>query len=1237
MSRKTGRLKVLVLLLGVPHLVNASPMWSEETHEIAFGDFNADNRSDMLYIAKDAAQSSGIVLSTSAGGTLADANQTWPSNHLGIPWHSGTYKPVIADFNNDGRDDIFLQRQSAGDHYLLLASGLGQFTAIKQTLPNNTGGQLWSANEHRLVAGDFNGDGKADLFLQAVRPSGVHALFLCDASTSTFTSAQQTWGDGKFDFAWSLSRANVFAGEFTGDNKDDLLVQGKPDIVIIDFDVPFPVPHYRPDSFGIMQAKPLSNNDIFYLPVYDYWDRFERGGDWSGVHYRAVVADFNGDGRSDVFLQGRTQAHQNRLMITGSNGQMTSTNVLADATLQAFSSAQGRIHAGNFDGTGAAGLYLQASTSAGTNQYVENATTSTAVLVNHHSPSVSTPPAQVYQAFTTATRYNAGGQVTGTISPDPDGGGPLHYAAVRNTYDSAGRLIRVETGELSSWFNENTQPKDWSGFTVFSSIELTPDQYGRVIKKVAKGSDGVAFAATQQNYNPIGQPLCKAVRMNPSAFASLPSNACELGAQGAYGPDRITKTEFNLWDQLLTETRAVGTSLEQIHVINTYNERLLETQTDANGNMTEYSYTNYRRLWKRWYPSKTDKGNVNASDYNEYTYDANGNVLTDRKRNGDVITYTYDTMNRPTFKNLSDNTHSPDVAMDYDLRGLLRHSRFTDDAGPGIINTYDGFGRLKTDTNNLSGTNRVLTYEYDRNGNRKRITHPDGNYFTYEFDDLNRMVEIKESGSTSLLKVGYYPNGRRRGIARLNGSGAATNYHFDATQRLDDFNQDFDLAGTSNDLTNSFSYNPKSQIEELTQSNNQYSYTGANDRTGNYVSNGLNQYSTIGAQSVVYDTNGNLTSDNGWSATYDMENHLVATTQPANGSLKYDPLGRLSEYTVPAGTTQFVYSGDSLVLEYNGSGGSATLTQRYVHGDQVDEPLVGYVGTTLTSRKFFHADHQGSVIAHSGNTAAVVQVNAFDAYGIPKIGNDGRFGFTGQGWLKELGINYYKARVYSPKLGRFLQTDPIFYSDDLNIYAYVGQDPFNRTDPTGMCNLLCPPSVPAYGQLIEQATSRYQTRAQADSYQAGASTRMIDSILSVAGQNAREVAADAIERTAERARVNFVAAGQVEGLGRFDFQGTVDLAGNVSASGQFGTPVHGAKPLDVGVEGQVTVYGDPRQQDLVTTSVSVGPVNVDVGTSSEGNAKVDVGYQLGLKSAPVAVAVSTEKEVDVCVTGTCPN
>lgn len=91
------------------------------------------------------------------------------------------------------------------------------------------------------------------------------------------------------------------------------------------------------------------------------------------------------------------------------------------------------------------------------------------------------------------------------------------------------------------------------------------------------------------------------------------------------------------------------------------------------------------------------------------------------------------------------------------------------------------------------------------------------------------------------------------------------------------------------------------------------------------------------------------------------------------------------------------------------------------------------------------------MVALTKGDGSVLAINNYDEYGIPAQTNLGRFQYTGQTWLPELGMYYYKARIYSPTLGRFLQTDPIGYGDGVNIYAYVQGDPVNASDPSGLC------------------------------------------------------------------------------------------------------------------------------------------------------------------------------------------
>jgi RHS repeat-associated protein len=231
---------------------------------------------------------------------------------------------------------------------------------------------------------------------------------------------------------------------------------------------------------------------------------------------------------------------------------------------------------------------------------------------------------------------------------------------------------------------------------------------------------------------------------------------------------------------------------------------------------------------------------------------------------------------------------------------------------------------------------------------------------------------------------------------------------------------------------------------------------------GTDTENGLNEIASPGFSYV----GGNLTADPTRSFSYDAENRLLTGSAPTPVTLAYDPLGRLqSSATAGAvwgsfvwgagvwggGTTTFLDDGTDLVGEYDG----ATLLRRYVpSGLGPDSPLLWYEGSGETTPRWLHADDQGSIVAWSDAGGDALAQAGYDPYGLPDAAtgwtSPPRYRYTGQTTIPEADLYDYKARMYDPATGRFLQTDPLGQASDVNLYAYVRNDPVTLEDPFGL-------------------------------------------------------------------------------------------------------------------------------------------------------------------------------------------
>ena len=632
--------------------------------------------------------------------------------------------------------------------------------------------------------------------------------------------------------------------------------------------------------------------------------------------------------------------------------------------------------------------------------------------------------------------YDADRELTGVVAPDPDGSGSLTPAAARIVYDGDGRVVASETGSVNSQAD-----------TGFSSLTLniyqarSYDGAGRLAQVagdlVTGGFMGSPFSLTQYGYDGAGNLQCTAVRMNMAVAGSLPA-ACSQSAAGLDGPDRITFQSYNADNSPGATASGWGTSYSRNDVAYGYNsDGTLGVQADGVPNNTCYGYDGFGRLIYKQF-SNPSGGGCNIKDYEYYSYDANSNLTSKTQRDGSVLNYAYDALNRLS-TDYSDNYV-------YDLQGRVTGASTS---AYGLALTYDALGRKASEYNSYLG---AVYSSYDAAGDRTRLTWQGGQYVAYSYDLLGRMTAIGEDGATSgvglLAQYTYDSFGRLQHTTFAGDQNTLAQgflYGGDSRPSITGYG----FADSSKNLQSWVTYNAAGGIKVRAFTNDLYDWSSTAAVQQGYGINGLNQVATAGSTSLAYDLRGGLSSDGVHTYSYDAPHDQLVSVQTGQTSvsLGYDALHRLVQ-TQPgsAAATLFVYDGSALSEELDTSG---DVLARYVPGAD-GSPILWYNGPGTGDRRWLLKDQQGSVIAVGDSSGHSLATNTYDAYGLPGSSNTGRFQYAGYPFVPEIGLYNTGARTYSPTLGRFLQTDPAGYAAGMNDYAYANGDPVNGTDPTGM-------------------------------------------------------------------------------------------------------------------------------------------------------------------------------------------
>jgi YD repeat-containing protein len=376
----------------------------------------------------------------------------------------------------------------------------------------------------------------------------------------------------------------------------------------------------------------------------------------------------------------------------------------------------------------------------------------------------------------------------------------------------------------------------------------------------------------------------------------------------------------------------------------------------------------------------------------DYLYNAENDLIVATTPEG-TINYAYD---RATGNVTETSTNSTDVTYQYDTLGNLTNA---------TVNKLDRVALTQP---------QQTAYQYDAVGNVTGVTNANGVQTVAQYDVMNRLTKLQDSGATGQLLASYQytllANGQvgtdSESRRNVDGSYATSTdtFTYDALNRVTQESYTSNVAGTG--YTNTYQFDLAGNLLQrsttpagaaTTLTVNQYN--ALDELTQSQVQqNGT----TLSSTSYVYDANGSLTSATSTTGataayTYDLRNQMVGATISRNegghtvqiqASYKYDTAGnRVQETSVqtidggaPTTLTKILLvdqvnpTGYAQVLEERPSAGALPSTT-YILGKNVISQRQG--GTDL----FLLSDRLGSTRLVSNGTGQTQAFYNYDAFG----------------------------------------------------------------------------------------------------------------------------------------------------------------------------------------------------------------------------------------------------------------